>query len=345
MSNQSLRTALLLFAVVAFGCAQPDCADAEAGCGAEEGETAVAPFDLDNATFVVTSSIDGDSELFLVEGRADTAWTRLTWTPGLDHNATWVPGRRSIVFHSARDGGGEPAELDLYLLDVAADFADDETSRMRGSDAIRLTSAAGPDYLPAIDPSGNTLAFISRRAEEGEVTGTGGHVYDIELDAAADGTGTARRRTAVPIDASLPPSWTPDGREILFVRRTADGSELRAMPAVGQGERLILADSNFNYTPVQSPDGQWLAYTAEAGDASSVVLIRPDGTERTVIHSTGSHYVAGWTPDSRHILLTRWNPEAERVDAMVMPADGSSPPERLFTGSDRPASGLALRVR
>ena len=344
MSKMPFRTALILFPVLVIGCAEPDCADGAEGC-ATGGEIAVAPFDLDAATFVVTSSVDGDSELFLVEGRADTTWTRLTWQAGLDHNATWVPGRRSIVFHSARAGGGDPSELDLYLLDVAADFADDETSRMRDADAIRLTSAPGPDYLPSMDPSGNTLTFISRRSEEGEVTGTGGHIYDVELDDAVSGAGTAQRRTAISIDASLPPSWTPDGREILFVRRTANGTELRAMPAVGQGERLILADANFNYTPVQSPNGQWLAYTAEDSDAARVVLIRPDGSERTVILDTGSHYVAGWTPDSRHLLLTRWDAAAERVDAMVMLADGSAPPEMLFTGSDRPASGLALRGR
>lgn len=344
MLNRIPRVPLILLPLLAFGCAQVEC-PGDDSCEMSGTETASPAFDLEMATFVVTSSQDGDSELFLIEGRADAEWTRLTWSVGLDHNAVWIPGRRSIVFHSARNGAGDPSELDLYLLDVAAEFADDETLQGRDQDAIRLTDAPGPDYLAAVDPTGNTVTFVSRRAEDGEVSATGGHIYDVGLDAAAAGNATARRRTSISIDASLPPRWTPDGREILFVRRTAEGTELRAMPATGQGERLILADANFNYTPAQSPDGQWLAYTAENSEGSQVILIRPDGSDRRVLHETGSHYVAGWTPDSRQVLLEGWDPAAERVDAMVMPMDGSSAPERLFTGSNRPSSGVAMRVR
>ncbi|NNK64342.1 MAG: hypothetical protein HKO98_14185 [Gemmatimonadetes bacterium] len=361
LSSSFVRITGLVLVVVLAACSSDD--DAPSDTSAPQPEAAPARFvDIESATFVVTSPVAGDAELFLVEGRADTAWTRLTFSSGLDNGAEWIPGRRSVIFHSARDGEAA-TDLDLYLLDVTADFADEETRHMRNADAVRLTDAPGADYLPAIDPEGARVAFVSRRAEGVEVAATSGHVYRLlitqpysggpaaspgEPEGGAGSLPLATRITETPINASLPPAWSPDGRALFFVRRTEEGTELRVIPAAGSspgsGERLILADVNFNYTPLPSPDGEWLAYTAEGDDAARVVLMRPDGTESRALTQSGRVYVDQWLPDGSTLIVTSWDQEAERTDAMLLSVEDGTL-ERLFTGVARPSTGVAVRIR
>ena len=116
------------------------------------------------------------------------------------------------------------------------------------------------------------------------------------------------------------------------------------MPAMGRGERLIHADADFNYSPVMSEDGQWLAYTAEDSVAARVVLMRPDGSERRVVTESGRLYVDQWLPDGSALIVTSWDPDAQRTDAMLLSLEDGSV-ERLFTGIDRPTTGPALRIR
>ena len=95
---------------------------------------------------------------------------------------------------------------------------------------------------PEPSPDGKTLAFSAL-----------GHVYVMALD------GRARpRRLTGDAQTEFHPSWSPDGRSIVYVSWTAkDAGHIWAAPADGQGPPRRLTDTAAYYTsPVFTPDGR-----------------------------------------------------------------------------------------
>ena len=90
---------------------------------------------------------------------------------------------------------------------------------------------------PVSSPDGRTLAFSAL-----------GSIYTLPL------TGSARPRR---ITAGFQPSWSPDGRRLVFVRWTArEGGHLWTAPASG-GEPVRVSETAAYYTlPVITPDGK-----------------------------------------------------------------------------------------
>ncbi|UCC24030.1 MAG: PD40 domain-containing protein [Gemmatimonadales bacterium] len=298
---------------------------------------------LDSAAFVVTGYVDGDPEIFLVRNRFDTLWTRVTDRPGLDNSATWSADGEWIVFHSDRTSTAAP-DLDLFLVNPEGRVP-----------PVPLTFDPGLDYLPHYSPDGQYISFLSRRdsaeassasADEEEPLA---HIYLLEVVGR-----TARRVTRYPVNASLGATWMPDGESLLGARRLEpDGPthlvriwldlDRSASLPLGVREQVLVADAAFNYTPVPSPDGSRIAYTAESGGAARVVVMDLASGERRTLTESGHAYVDTWTPDGNWIAVTRWDPKDDRREVWLVDPDGEEPDEPLLRGSNRPASDVAFR--
>ena len=82
--------------------------------------------------------------------RARDTLTRLTFDPAPDQKPVWTPGRRRIVFASARNGGA----YNLYW------------QRADGTgDVPRLTESKALQYPASWHPSGRFLAFWEQSAQ------------------------------------------------------------------------------------------------------------------------------------------------------------------------------------
>lgn len=135
-----------------------------------------------------TYTFDGTGvELLLRDGRADYP--------------TWTPDSRTVIYTSCRRA------CDLWRFDTVT------------GENLRLTSNLGTQgerIYPAVSPDGATIAYTSLNGPDGT------KIY--LMDAV---TGRAHRLTNLPREVSeFSPSWSPDGRLIVFATREGDISDI-----------------------------------------------------------------------------------------------------------------------
>ena len=161
---------------------------------------------------------------------------------------------------------------------------------------------------PAWSPDGRSIAFASLR-------GGTSHVYVMD----ADGTGT-RRLTSSNQDDNHP-SWSADGKRIVFAREGA----LFVVPATGGAARRVGRGLGSAADPAWSPDGRWIAYDYRNPGSSvrELYLMRADGTAIRRLTKLGQvSALPAWSGDSKRIAFQS-NAALGHFEAYTIGADGT----------------------
>lgn len=146
-------------------------------------------------------------------------------------------------------------------------------------------------------PDGQRIAFNSGQDCGPGDPGYRKAIYTIDLD------GSDRRRVtsgATPLNYDMEPAWDP-GNDIVFVGYTEGWTSSDIYTVHADGSRLMrltnLPTDQFAYEPDWSPDGEWIAYTAPAGENRHICVMRRDGSAKRCITS-GDGYDAypSWSP-------------------------------------------------
>lgn len=108
------------------------------------------------------------------------------------------------------------------------------------------------------------------------------------------------------------PSFSADGKQIVFVRGSATDSEIAIVPTAGGIIRTVVSTSanvrNFK-TPVFSPDAGQVAFGFEDGVSTRVGLINADGTAQRTLTSGGlSQAFPSFTPDGTVVVVAAGSP-------------------------------------
>ena len=124
------------------------------------------------------------------------------------------------------------------------------------------------------------------------------------------------------------PTWSPDRRQIAFVRQIVVGTDFRG-DSIRQGHLMVMnADGTAlrglaanGHHPDWSPDGRLLAFVKDyAGDAK-IWTIRPDkSAARQLARGTDP----AWSPDGRRIAFSRYLGGVSQGEIFVMNSDGTS---------------------
>lgn len=177
-----------------------------------------------------------------------------------------------------------------------------------GTDGVRTDVGSGVDgdrQHPAWSPDGSLISFESN--------------FQSVWVAAADGSADVRRLYACSDDcaAVFDSAWSPDGRELSFVRVLGDGvhtvtAQVVAVPA-GGGEARVVAEDRAGdvwlYQPRWAPDGERMVVER---DRFASNLLSEEQTLRTDL-AVISNGAIGVVPRTRGARTPDWSPTADLI--------------------------------
>jgi Tol biopolymer transport system component len=126
------------------------------------------------------------------------------------------------------------------------------------------------------------------------------------------------------------PSWSPDGRRILFASDRDAEDEIFVMNADGSDQTQLTFNTEPDYSPAMSPDGTRIAFgSARDGDVE-IYVMNSDGSQQTrLTTSAGVDDEPVWSPDGTKLVF-----QSDRdgdLELFVMNPDGSGQTQLTFT--------------
>jgi dipeptidyl aminopeptidase/acylaminoacyl peptidase len=222
--------------------------------------------------------------------RAGGEAERLTDMPGGVSDYAWSPdGKRLALIASDPDPEQRQPELDSterrpdpIVIDRYR-FKYDEVGyigqerdhlyvfTLAGRKAEIITPGDYDEEAPVWSPDGRSLAFLSRRRPEYDRTDN----WDIYVVAAQTGAQPRQLTTFAGADmdpawGSRAPSWSPDGKAIVYIQGGKPellyygGQKVAMVPAAGGPGRILTASLDRNpLSPTFSPDGKSVLFLLE----------------------------------------------------------------------------------
>jgi TolB protein len=101
------------------------------------------------------------------------------------------------------------------------------------------------------------------------------------------------------------PSYSPDGRQIVFESDREGSQQLYVMNSDGSGVRRISGTDGRYSTPVWSPRGDYIAFTKQTSGRFLIGVMRPDGTGERVLTEGYHNEGPTWAPNGRVVMFFR----------------------------------------
>ena len=168
-----------------------------------------------------------------------------------------------------------------------------------------------------------------------EWTGVEGGERDIYVKALGLGARPLRLTDHPARDRA--PTWSPDGRQIAFMRQLEEGGAIYTVPSLGGQERklidvsgpVILEGAYIPPIPSWSPDGEWLAFAEVSSEDEPAHLVRlsVETLEKQPLSSppdgTRGDFYPSYSPDGSQIAFVRVaSATYGAADVWVQPAEG-----------------------
>jgi Tol biopolymer transport system component len=168
----------------------------------------------------------------------------------------------------------------------------------------------------AVSPAGATVP-----SENGFIVFASDRDGDMEIyTIRSDGTGLTRLTHRK--GADLWPSWSPDGRQIVFARNWHPYWGIVVMNADGSDQRVIASgrESQFMGEPAWSPDGTTIAFHGSGG----IFLMSEDGSNQRRLTSSHLDWGPEWSPDGLRVAFGKHSTDTTVGGVMIIDIDGSN---------------------
>lgn len=202
-------------------------------------------FSPDGTKIVFYSAASGNDEIYVMS--ADGGGARnVTNSPGRDIHPHWSPDGARIIFNSTRD---DAAHFDVYVM------------KADGSGVTRLTDTRDEETCAQYSADGRKIVFL-RGFPDGndDIMVTGPDMKE------------ALNLSASPYANEGWPSWSPDGKRVLFSSNRTGVMIVYVVNADGSGLRALtdgMATSE-DARAVWSPDGSRIAFTRRRGKSMDI---------------------------------------------------------------------------
>ncbi|UCG12392.1 MAG: S9 family peptidase [Deltaproteobacteria bacterium] len=258
-----------------------------------------------------------------------------------DTRPRWSPDGTEIALLSNR---GDEKQSQIYLIPFHGGEARQLTN-LKGSFEAFEWSPDGKKFVCQFckrdeeeierekDEQKKKLGVVSRHItrvffkedEKGFLPKERWHIWVIDAR-----TGRCKQLTDSEVHDEWSPSWSPDGKEVVFCSNRAkdpdlnpDAIDLFVIPAAGGNFRKIKTPLGFKGMPNFSPDGKWIAYYGIEGkgqwwknDSLWVVLADGKGKARNLTEQFDFN-VSSWTindlPGSPPMMPPAWSRDCNRI--------------------------------
>jgi len=178
-----------------------------------------------------------DSDIFILDVddflRNKTPAKNITNNPdAVDDDPDWSSDGKTIVFtsHSTSDDQNAPTSAEIYTIDAS------------GRKLKRLTNNVEEERAPDWSPDGKLIAYMCRRGAKRE-----GRPATFEI-CIMDSDGSNQRRITYNDVPELTPTWSPDGKQLIFHRAVGGPGQFQlfTINADGTGEKQITFPPGFS---------------------------------------------------------------------------------------------------
>lgn|GEM_PF-1806206 len=188
----------------------------------------------------------------------------------------------------------------------------DLTAAAPVQDTSALPCGSGPG-------TAGRMAFVSRQSSINRI-------YLMNVD--ASGVGSNPTRLTHDEEAEDYPSWSPDGRRLVY-QRAFNGAAIYVINADGTGQQRLSPTPGFDVTPSWSPDGRKIVYARlhaapqpDMPPLTDIRIMNADGTgDHAVLANTVFSVEPRWSVNDQLVFMSLMN--GSELEIYVMNADGT----------------------
>jgi len=207
------------------------------------------------------------------------------------------PDGRDIAYFSEKNS----FFVDLYLADA-------ETGRVKrrlvkstlnsNYESLRFINSAG-----SFSPDGRYFAIAAKRKDRDDLV-----ILDVKKDEEV-------RRIRVPLNGLTTPSWSPDGKQLVFTGYDGGLSDLFIVNADGSNLHRLTNDKYADLEPSWSPDGKTIAFTTDRSSVTDFEALKFGSLRIALFHldngsidilrhmDQGKNINPAWAPDGRSLAF------------------------------------------
>lgn len=176
--------------------------------------------------------------------------------------------------------------------------------------------------LPADTVPANVVAFVNK-------SGALNHIWLMDIN--NSGVGINARRLTNDAEGENYPSWSPDGKTILY-QRDYNGSAIYVVGADGKNPKRLSPTPGFDVTPGWSPDGTKIIYSRLQGfivpnqiPKTEIRVMNKDGSNDHIILPESDFSVEPrWSVNNQIVFMSHMNDLNGPLHIFTMNIDGSN---------------------